>query len=181
MYFTGDTHFCHKNIIIYCNRSFTNTHEMNQFIINEWNKTVGEKDIIYHLGDFAWRNLKSAEEILKQLKGRKFLCIGSHDKKMLKLAGYFEEIRESFLININGQYIFLSHYLHKIWPKSHHGSWHLFAHSHFGMNAYAEQEGKLLDVGVDGHNFRPWSSDEIIEIMKNRPLNFNDLRRRKLV
>ena len=71
MYFTGDTHFCHKNIIRYCNRPFTNMDEMNRFIINEWNKTVGEKDIIYHLGDFAWRNLKAAEEILKQLKGRK--------------------------------------------------------------------------------------------------------------
>ncbi len=182
MYFTGDTHFCHKNIIRYCNRPFTNMDEMNRFIINEWNKTVGEKDIIYHLGDFAWRNLKAAEEILKQLKGRKFLCIGYHDKKILKLAGYFEDIKESFLIKIGkNQFIFLSHYLHKIWPKSHHGSWHLFAHSHSGMNAYAEQEGKLLDVGVDGHNFRPWFFDEIAEIMETRPLNFNDLRRRKLV
>ncbi len=181
MYFTGDTHFYHRNIIMHCNRPFTNTHEMNRFMIDEWNKTVGDKDIIYHLGDFGCTGVRLMEEILKQLKGRKFLCIGSHDKKMLKLAGYFEEIRESFLININGQYIFLSHYLHKIWPKSHYGSWHLFAHSHSGMNAYAKQEGKLLDAGVDGHNFRPWSSDEIAEIMETRPLNFNDLRRRKLV
>ncbi len=53
MYFTGDTHFYHRKIIRYCNRPFTNTHEMNRFIIDEWNKTVGDKDIIYHLGVLA--------------------------------------------------------------------------------------------------------------------------------
>jgi calcineurin-like phosphoesterase family protein len=180
MYFTSDTHFDHRNVIRYCNRPFANTDEMNQFIISEWNKVVKKEDIIYHLGDFAGWNLKAAEEILKQLNGRKFLCIGSHDKQMLKLPQYFEEIKESFLIKINGQQIFLSHYLHKIWPKSHYGSWHLFGHSHGRMNWYAEQEGKLLDVGVDNHNFRPWSLNEIAKVMETRPLNFSDLRRRKL-
>ncbi len=181
MYFTGDTHFYHRNIIMHCNRPFTNTHEMNRFMIDEWNKTVGDKDIIYHLGDFGCTGVRLMEEILKQLKGRKFLCIGSHDKKMLKLAGYFEEIRESFLIKIGkNQFIFLNHYLHKVWPRSHYGSWHLFGHSHGGMNWYAEKEGKLLDVGVDNRCFRPWSLDEIAEVMQTRPLNFNDLKRRKL-
>ncbi|OHA14906.1 MAG: hypothetical protein A3A10_03120 [Candidatus Tagabacteria bacterium RIFCSPLOWO2_01_FULL_42_9] len=140
---------------------------------------IGKKDCIYHLGDFSMSGIRLTEEILRHLNGKKYLCLGSHDKQMRHLAPYFESIKESFLVKTDDQYIFLSHYLHKIWPKSHYGSWHLFGHSHAKMNWYAEREGKLLDVGVDGHNFQPWSLDEIIEIMKTRPLNFNDLRKRE--
>jgi calcineurin-like phosphoesterase family protein len=179
LFVVADTHFSQRRIIQYCNRPFTNTEEMNRFMIAEWNWIVGKRDIIYHLGDFGCGSVRLMEEILKQLNGRKFLCIGSHDKQMLKLPQYFEGIKESFMIKINGQWIFLSHYLHKVWPKSHYGSWHLFGHSHARMNWYAEPEGKLLDVGVDGHNFMPWALSEIINIMAQRPLNFNDVRRWK--
>ncbi len=179
MFFTADTHFDHENIIRYCGHPFANAGEMNEFIIGEWNKAVGKDNIIYHLGDFSRKDRMLAEWILKRLNGRKFLCLGSHDKHMPKLAGYFEEIRESFLLDMGkNQFVFLSHYLHKVWPRSHYGSWHLFGHSHGGMNSYAEQEGKLLDVGVDSHDFKPWSLDEIAEVMAIRPLNFNDLSRR---
>ncbi len=179
MFFTADTHFGHANIIRYCKRPFANAGEMDEFIIGEWNKVVGKNDVIYHLGDFSRKDRGLAEWILKRLNGRKFLCLGSHDKHMLKLAGYFEEIRESFLLDIGkNQFVFLSHYLHKVWPRSHYGSWHLFGHSHGRMNNYARQEGKLLDVGVDNHDFKPWSLDEVAEVMATRPLNFNDLSRR---
>jgi len=43
------------------------------------------------------------------------------------------------------------------------------------MNAYAEKEGKLLDVGVDSHAFAPLSFGEVQEIMRTRPDNFNNL------
>jgi len=153
---------------------------MNESMIELWNSVVGRNDTVYHLGDFAWRNPQRTEEILKRLNGRKYLCLGSHDKDMLRLAKYFEEMRESFLINVsNSQQIFLNHYLHKIWPKSHYGSWHLFGHSHGRMGNYVSAEGKLLDVGVDSHFFYPWSLEEVIRVMEDRPLNFNDLRRRK--
>lgn len=178
MFFVADTHFGHTNIIKYCKRPFENVRDMDELIIEEWNRVVGARDIIYHLGDFSRRDPGLAERILKRLNGKKFLCLGSHDKHMPKLAEYFEEIRESFLINTRENQIFLNHYLHKIWPRSHYGSWHLFGHSHGGMNSYAHQEGKLLDVGVDSHYFRPWSLGEVAKVMAARPLNFNDLARR---
>lgn len=179
MFFTADTHFGHTNIIKYCNRPFQDTREMDRFMIQEWNRVVGKRDVVYHLGDFSRRDPQLAEWTLKQLNGRKFLCIGDHDKHMRKLTEYFEDVRESFLVNVGKrQFIFLNHYLHKVWPKSHYGTWHLFGHSHGGMNRYAEQEGKLLDVGVDSHGFRPWSLGEVARVMDTRPLNFNDLARR---
>ena len=179
LFFTSDTHFGHANTINYCHRPFNNVDEMDEALIANWNSVVSNDDIIYHLGDFAWRNKKKAREIVSRLNGRKFLCRGSHDGRTSKLAGFFEDVQDSFLIAVNGrQYIFMSHCLHKVWPKSHYGSWHLFGHSHGNMDAYAEREGKLLDVGVDSHNFRPWSLQEIAQVMATRPLNFNDSQRK---
>lgn len=178
LFFTSDHHFGHDRIIEYCSRPFPDMWAMNEAMIVRWNEVVDIDDTIYHLGDFSWKNPSMAAAILARLNGNKYLCIGSHDKHMLKLARFFVDIRESFMINIsNTQLVFMNHYLHKTWPRSHHGTWHLFGHSHGRMNTYAAGEGKLLDVGVDTHNFRPWSLSEIIEVMESRPLNFNDRRR----
>jgi len=179
-FFTADTHFDHENIIRLCGRPFKNVYEMDEFMIGEWNGVVSNDDIIHHLGDLAWRNIKRAERILTRLNGRKFLCCGSHDGRILELARYFEEIKNSFLIEINGgQFIFMSHRIQEPWPGSCFGSWHLFGHSHGKLNTYAEQHGKLLDVGVDSHKFRPWSLTEVAQVMATRPPNFNEIKRAK--
>ena len=57
--------------------------------------------------------------------------------------------------------------------------WHLFGHSHGGLDYYSGTEGKLLDVGVDSHDFYPWHIEDIETVMEGRPLNFNDLRRKE--
>jgi len=70
VYFIGDTHFDHKNIIKYCHRPFSNVAEMNETIKKNWNNTVGDNDIVYFLGDwtFGWGH-KPAEYWKRQLKG----------------------------------------------------------------------------------------------------------------
>lgn len=75
----ADTHFDHKNIIDYCNRPFSSVQEMNKTLIKNWNETVSNKDIVVHLGDFAFGNKQSATEICKKLNGRKMLIKGNHD------------------------------------------------------------------------------------------------------
>ena len=189
----ADTHWFHFNIIEYCNRPFANVDEMNAEICRRWNERVGMFDTVYHLGDVALcgrkKRLKPSQyrerleklyALLFMLNGKIKLCKGSHDKNALDVEeifpGTFDSIADTYLIEHQGQKIFMSHCLHKVWPESHYGTWHLFGHSHGAMNSYAEKEGKLLDVGVDSHDFYPWSFDEIAKVMKTRPDNFNDVK-----
>lgn len=149
-------------------------------MISNWNSVVQHNDIVYHLGDFALGKTRQTVDILKRLSGRIFLCIGSHDRISMhpECRKYFAAAEHNMSYRQHNYDIFLAHHCHKVWPKSHYGTWHLFGHSHGGMDKYAENEGKILDVGVDGHDFIPWHLDEITEVMKGRPLNFNDLKRR---
>lgn len=53
VFFTSDTHFTHANIIRFCSRPFKNVEEMDETMIANWNRVVGENDIVFHLGDFC--------------------------------------------------------------------------------------------------------------------------------
>jgi calcineurin-like phosphoesterase family protein len=157
---------------------------MNEVLIANWNLMVPRGSIVYHLGDFGFGNAQKIKSIVSRLNGEIRLVLGSHDKnckgnKNLGFSRISDSTHITHIIDSRNKEIniFLNHYCHKVWPSSHRGWWHLFGHSHGGMDEYAIREGKLLDVGVDSHNFFPWSLEEVIAVMETRPLNFNDLKR----
>lgn len=80
----SDTHFGHTNTWQKFTlpdgsplRPFTSTEEMDETMVDNWNRVVRPKDTVYHLGDvvIARRNL----ETVKRLNGRKILIRGNHD------------------------------------------------------------------------------------------------------
>ena len=79
IFFTSDTHFTHNNIIKFCNRPFKDVEEMNQTLVDNWNKVVGPTDIIYHLGDFCFAGSAEWHSIIGQLNGRIHLILGNHE------------------------------------------------------------------------------------------------------
>jgi calcineurin-like phosphoesterase family protein len=170
IYFTSDTHFNHTNIIKYCDRPFEDINEMNKVLIKNWNKRVGKREIIYHLGDFGFGKI---EDILNRLNGQIILIQGSHEKSAFIHKDRFKEIVPLKEILYQKQAIVLCHYAMRVWPKSHYNSWHLFGHSHGTL----EPIGKSWDVGVDNNNFTPLSFNEIKEIMDKRENNPNFLKR----
>ena len=81
IYFTSDLHFDHAKAIKLCLRPFATIEEMNQALIDNWNKTVTSKDEVYILGDITLsHNAEKAQNYLLQLNGIKHLVKGNHDQ-----------------------------------------------------------------------------------------------------
>ena len=86
LFITSDHHFCHKNIIKYCDRPFRSVEEMDAMMIRNWNSTVKKDDIVLHLGDFALTSSEHMKDIRNRLNGTIFIILGNHDKSRLQMA-----------------------------------------------------------------------------------------------
>lgn len=124
---TSDTHFGHKNIIKYCNRPFKDELEMNEVLIENWNKVVKPQDKVYHLGDVFFGK---SGQVLHRLNGQKRLVLGNHDPDLSYLSQCFEKIMLFRFFKSHG--LFLTHM--PIHPNS------------FEMEHSAGRQGYVLNV-----------------------------------
>lgn len=173
-FFTSDTHFRHEMVIKGMNRGngrwkVINDHDDD--IIANINTLVGRNDELYILGDIAWADLAS---IRLRINSRHIkVVLGNHDKRG-HLISIFGEAPDTRTLKVGeGNTIFLSHYPHAFWPRSHYGSYHLYGHMH------AQREGTLtewmperrsLDVGLDNAarllgEYRPFTEAEVLSIL----------------
>ena len=74
----ADPHFDHANVIKYCDRPYSDPHEMNEDMIKRWNQVVSKRDKIYVLGDFSLSR-EAVKKFLPRLNGMKYLVKGNHD------------------------------------------------------------------------------------------------------
>lgn len=81
IFFIGDTHFGHKNIINFEGtkpfRPFATIEEHDEELVRRWNDRVRKHDTVWHLGDFAFGKKNIA--IAGRLNGMKKLVLGNHD------------------------------------------------------------------------------------------------------
>jgi len=165
IWFTSDEHYGHKNIITYCNRPFKDVDEMNDAIIAKHNEVVADGDNVWHVGDFTLGSVEDYKKFFVKLKGKHHFICGSHDKWMARIFGRdnLPYLRELY---IEGIHIVLCHYAMRRWPRSHHGSWQLYGHSHGEL----PPEGRQYDVGVDNNNFYPVSFEKLKKILETGPI-----------
>lgn len=177
IFFTSDLHLGHANIIRHCSRPFASVEEMDAAIIGTINERVAAADILWILGDFAFRGRDPAHYRERINCRTVHLLLGNHDKRGKCEAAGFSPVGGVSLghvadISVGKRRIWLSHYAHRSWPASHRGSWHLYGHSH-GKLDDDDRSRKLnaLDVGVDnGGRFAPWSMDELAAVLpRDRP------------
>lgn len=160
-YFVSDEHYGHDNIREYAKRPFPDCATMDAEIIFRNNQVVTPQDVTVHAGDFTMSSKKGvAESYIKQLNGNHIFLRGSHDGWLDRHRPFQYYYRK----RIEGQLVVVCHYAFRTWEESHYGSWNLHGHSHNKL----EPIGLQLDVGVDGHNFYPWSFDEVKEYMEGR-------------
>lgn len=188
-YYIGDLHFGHRNCLAFDNRPFRDTEEHDKALIDNWNEVVGIDDDVWILGDFSWYNATKTIEIFKQLNGNKHLCIGNHDRKLLKnndVRDLFVEIVDYKEIQIsNNCGIVLSHYPIPCFNNHYYGWYHLYAHVHnsfewnmmervkYEMKALYDKPCHMYNVGcmMPYMQYCPRTLDEIISVNSEKVLD----------
>lgn len=188
-FFIADTHFCHANIIKYCNRPWNSGNDedgklvitpedverMNNDLIDNWNKVVGPNDIVWHLGDFCFgkNKIEKSKEILEKLNGKVNLVLGNHDLsgteniKKYYDAGFNKVYDRSILIN---GYVILSH-VPMLFLNDNCPFVNIAGHVH-DSTAFRTWTPTQVIVSVERHNYAPVSWETIYA--KLNELNKND-------
>ena len=180
-YFISDLHFGHRNILRFDCRPFSTIEEHDEYLINQWNDTVGADDDVWMLGDISWYSALKTVNILKRLNGKKHLCVGNHDHKLVKSADFqqqFVEIVDYKEISFgDGTGVVLCHYPIPCYNKHFYNWYHLYGHVHATfewtmiedfqnqMREQHQKKSQMYNVGcmMKYMNYRPRTFEEILE------------------
>lgn len=163
-FLVSDTHFSHKGIVQFDGvngtklRPWTTTEEMDESLVENWNKVVGPKDKVYHLGDVVIN--RSALRILDRLNGDKVLIKGNHDLfRPEEYLAYFRDVRGSHKL---GDFV-LTHI--PIHPDSlyRYPKGNIHGHLHDGRVGLSNKQvdKRYICVSVEHTNWAPIPFDEI--------------------
>lgn len=205
VFFTSDPHYAHQNIcggvtewvklprpyrdweqsdekglIKFCLdnglRPFPSLSKMNDTIVNNINDVVGENDVLFCLGDWAFGGKENIPLFRKRLVCKNVhLVYGNHDDHIEDYRngyqGLFSTTAHYREIVVDKEMLCLFHYKQTIWNKSHRGAYQFYGHSH--SNAEHIVNGRSMDVGIDNAfrllgEYRPFSFDELMSILKDR-------------
>ncbi|MBY3433789.1 hypothetical protein HFN89_06455 [Rhizobium laguerreae] len=173
-FYIADTHLLHARLLTMQPRVFGSIEEHDEKIISNWNSVVDDKDIVYHLGDFAFQLGVQADRVrwyFSRLKGRKHLIIGNHDldedgKLHPTIASLDWEEPPQFMkfTRDGGKKLVLCHYAIREWQGFHSGAFHFYGHSHGRLSGV----GLSRDVGCDvpDVDFTPRTYEELTIGMK---------------
>lgn len=167
VYLTSDTHFGHWGVTKFLKadgtklRPWDNIEEMDEALIENWNKVVKPNDKVYHLGDVVIN--RRALPTIGHLNGDKVLIRGNHD--IFKLADYVQYFRDIRAYHImGGQNVILSHIpVH----TSQLNRWRANIHGHLHSNVVCHQDGtpdpRYMCVCVEQTNFTPILLEEVLD------------------
>lgn len=176
IFFTADWHLGHANIIRYCNRPFDTVEQMSEVLIANWELAITSGDAVYFLGDFCLRGefaLLLADLPFDHL----YFVHGNHDPvaKMKALQDPRVEFFTDLTIELDGHTFFLTHnpmkasdafpticgHVHENWTFLRAGDYCMEKNSKM-MVIKRRLRQPVLNVGVDVHNFRPISDEDVL-------------------
>lgn len=153
-FFIGDTHFGHANIIKFEKnaRPFATIEEHDEALVENWNKVVKAKDIVWHLGDFAFGAAKV--DIAGRLNGDKRLVMGNHDHYPSELyLRYFTKLYGA----VSYKMMLLTH-LPVAPPQLER--WSVNVHGH--MHSFNMEDPRYINVSAEQINYTPISFEDVI-------------------
>lgn len=153
IFFIADTHFGHRNICKY-RPQFKNPYEHDEYIIEQWNKTVNKKrDIVWVLGDMCILNEEyNMEYLIDRLNGYIRVITGNHC-----YLPYYNHPKITIENGLVSKYkIWLSHC--PIHPNELRGKG-FNVHGHVHENSI--QDKRYINVCCEKINYTPISLDDL--------------------
>lgn len=180
----------HEKMIL-LSRGFSTVEEHDKLILNNILETTKPGDNLYFLGDAFWKytSQQVAEfmTILKKHKLNFHWILGNHDKLSWTKSGVVKWVGQIKDITIEKQPLTLCHYPLLVYNRSHYSSVNLYGHLHVNDSTDKKMKsissimepvlGKSLNVNVEMHNYKPISFEQVMEQVKEKPDNFDLIRR----
>lgn len=176
IYYIGDMHLGHENVIKYDNRPFATIEEMDATLIDNWNRVVTEEDHVYILGDFCYRSSNEVTHYLKQLKGHKHLIAGNHDLKIIEdknACAYFESIEKLGYVKDGTTDVVMCHYPIAEWngkQRTKNKVFHVYSHIHNQKDEiydFMKNQNGALNAGCMINNYTPVTLNQLKENNEN--------------
>lgn len=170
-FYSADLHLGHHGILRHCSatRPYDTVEAMDAAIVANINDRAGKSDILYVIGDFAISSDPAyVRHLFHSIHARKILVLGNHDldnkgriSRTLRDLPWDQPPTNALETTDEGCRLYLHHYGCRVWPAAHHGSYHLYGHSHGNLPPF----GRSRDVGIDCPDafFAPMTFAEIKE------------------
>lgn len=140
VYFIGDLHFGHTNIIKF--RQFPTEAAHRGYIMRKWIERISKRDVVYVLGDAAFT--QEGLDDIDLLPGRKILVRGNHD--LLPTESYMKVFEEVYgMLAFKG--LWLTHA--PIHPQELFGRSNVHGHCH---------RGGPTDIHISGDSSRGYQT-----------------------
>lgn len=157
VWFIGDTHFGHSNILKFseARRHFKDIDHHNQTLIENWNSIIKPNDKVYHLGDvsFGRDNLRH----VRKLNGNKTLIMGNHDKYSVEEYIHFGFTKVVGCMKY--MEFVLSHI--PIHPEMFEYRWEYNIHGHIHMKGKYTLDSRYVNVNACVRDLMPVSLEQV--------------------
>ena len=208
VWFCSDPHYHHKSLVkgttnweddSEC-RDFRTLEEHDNTLVDSINNVVGEDDILFCLGDWAFGRIAKESTCYKTEFRDRINCktihfvLGNHDEGIVKNTDNVRDIFTSVNNYLEVTFVepyegkkegvkakkyktIMMHYPIRSWNYMRAGAWMLHGHCHANLPDHIVKGNiqRTMDVGFDAHpEFRPFSFQEVKEIMKKRTVFTED-------
>lgn len=178
VFWTSDLHFGHKNLLSFCRdtRLGETIDEMDELLIEHWNKKIRRGDLVRILGDVSFHKETKTIEILKRLNGAKHFIRGNHDHVLDKIIKTNPELFQSYKqydeVKIGSDRFVMCHFPIESFNRMHYGSFMIHGHTHGNTsNSGVPIRKNRVDCGIDNRpqkDMNVFSHDEVLQLIKEQ-------------
>tara|TARA_Y100001963_G_scaffold160161_1_gene268470 strand:- start:2260 stop:2784 length:525 start_codon:yes stop_codon:yes gene_type:complete len=163
-FLTSDPHWGHKGVTHFTRqdgsplRPWDDPDEMDEAMVDNWNKVVNPEDRVYVLGDLAIN--RKAIPTIARCNGRKKLVKGNHD--IFKLKDYEPYFDDILAYHVLDKFLLCHIPVHPNqiarWCE---GNIHGHLHSNLVLKEDGTPDERYINVSVEHTNFTPIDFEEI--------------------